>query len=180
MTEEELLELAGKEGFSAALLPTEQIPVDPKFRVYCEENRCGRYNANYSCPPDCGTPEEMHQRILSEPYALIVASQWEIDGYGDKAGIQHAKEHHNAGVRRLLDAMRRAGFQGFAVGYNGCQLCSPCKRVSHEPCPFPEKRISCMSAYCVNVTELSKKCGLEFDWADTQLHLFGMIAFHRT
>ena len=180
MTEEELLELAGKEGFSAALLPTEQIPVDPKFRVYCEENRCGRYNANYSCPPDCGTPEEMHQRILSEPDALIIASQWEIDGYGDKAGIQRAKEHHNAGVRRLLDAMRRAGFQGFAVGYNGCQLCSPCKRVSHEPCPFPDKRISCMSAYCVDVTELSKKCGLEFDWADTRLHLFGMIAFHRT
>lgn len=180
MTEEELLELAGKEGFSAALLPTEQIPVDPKFRVYCEENRCGRYNANYSCPPDCGTPEEMHQRILSEPDALIIASQWKIDGYGDKAGIQCAKEHHNAGVRRLLDAMGRAGFQGFAVGYNECQLCSPCKRVNHGPCPFPDKRISCMSAYCVDVTELSKKCGLEFDWADTRLHLFGMIAFHRT
>ncbi len=22
-----------------------------EFRKYCEENRCDKYNANYSCPP---------------------------------------------------------------------------------------------------------------------------------
>lgn len=179
MDDFKLLKLAETEGFSAALIPTGEIPVEPKFRAFCEENRCGRYNANYSCPPDCGTVEEMHRQILSEPMAMIFTSKWDIDSWQDTAGIQYAKERHNAGIRRLLGAVRRAGYEGFAAGYNGCQLCSPCKRAEHEPCPFPEQRISCMSAYCIDVAALSQKCGLEFAWETGRLYLFGMIAYHR-
>lgn len=178
MEEKELLELAKKEGFAAALLPTDQVPVDYRFRAYCEENRCGRYGANYSCPPDCGTPEEMHRRILSEPWALVLASRWEIAGYEDHDGIQRAKEGHNTTARRLLKAMKHLGCTGFVAGCSGCQLCSPCKLVGGELCPFPDQRISCMSAYCVDVSTLSKTCGLEFDWTGRQLYLYGMIAFH--
>ncbi|WP_414016150.1 DUF2284 domain-containing protein [Flavonifractor plautii] len=54
------------------------------------------------------------------------------------------------------------GYEDFAAGYNGCQLCTPCKRVKHEPCPFPEQRISCISAHCIDVAAISQKCGLEF------------------
>lgn len=179
MTDFKLLELAKAEGFSAALIPSEEIPVNPKFRIFCEENRCGRYGANYSCPPDCGTVEDMHQQILSEPMALIITSKWKINGYQDAAGIQHAKEGHNAGVRRLLAAVRQAGYEGFAAGYNGCQICKPCKRVNDEPCPFPEQRVSCMSAYCIDVSALSQRCGLEFAWEDGWLYLFGMIGYHK-
>lgn len=178
LTDAEMLALAEKEGFAAAFIAPDQIPVDKKFRAYCEENRCGKYNANYSCPPDCGTVEEMHRQILAEDRAIIFTSEWEIDGYQDKAGIQRAKAGHNAGILRLMDAFRAAGYKGFAAGYNGCPLCSTCKRIENAPCPFPDKRISCMSAYCIDVSELSRRCGLEFSWEDGQLHLFGMIAFH--
>lgn len=53
MTDRELLDLAQSEGFLAVMTTPDQIPVNPQFRIYCEENRCGKYNANYSCPPDC-------------------------------------------------------------------------------------------------------------------------------
>ena len=53
MTEAEMIQCAIDEGFAAAaIVDTTQIVFDPSFRPYCEENLCGQYGANYSCPPD--------------------------------------------------------------------------------------------------------------------------------
>ena len=51
MTDMELIKLAEEAGFRAAVLPAKEIPVDGSFRKFCEDNLCGKYNANYSCPP---------------------------------------------------------------------------------------------------------------------------------
>ena len=179
MTQQQILELAASEGFYAAMIEPEQVPVDAKFRSFCEENLCGRYGANYSCPPDCGSPEAMHKAILAEEQILIIETIRDIESYQDKAAIQQAKASHNAAAIRLLDRLKQSGFDGFCSGYNGCPLCDPCKRISGEPCSFPEKRISCLSAYCVDVAELAKRCSLEFAWQDGKLFLFGMLALHR-
>ena len=54
-------------GFTqAALMPVSELVIVPEYRMFCEENLCGRYGANYSCPPDCGTPEELHRQLLAE------------------------------------------------------------------------------------------------------------------
>lgn len=178
MTDMELLELARGLGFSAAMIEPENIPVNPAFRAFCEENRCGKYNANYSCPPDCGTVEELRGKILAEDTAMIITTKWDIGSYENKEGIQKAKKSHNAAVLRLMDRLRRLGYGGFAAGYNGCPLCDPCKRILNEPCPFPDKRISCMSAYCIDVAQTAGRCGLEFAWEPGKLYLFGLIAIH--
>lgn len=180
MTDHELLALAEAEGFLPALISPREIPVDGKFRVYCEENLCGKYGANYSCPPDCGTPEELHRQLLAERQVLVVEKIWEINGYEDKEGIRCSKRSTNAAVLRLMEKIRQAGYQGFCTGYNGCPLCDPCNRVENQPCKYPDKRISCMSAYCVDVAELASRCGLPFAWDTHKLHLFGMVAFHRS
>ena len=92
MLDYDLLKLAESEGFHACLISPEQVPVDAKFRVYCEENRCGKYGANYSCPPDCGTVEELHQNILKEDCVLILQTFWDIKGYDDQPAILNAKK----------------------------------------------------------------------------------------
>lgn len=177
MSERELLELAQGEGFSAGIVSTDQVPVDPKYRAYCEENLCGQYGANYSCPPDCGTVEEVHDRLLSKEKAMVIQTTWEIEGYEDKAAVLRSKKAHNAAVLRLMDKLRKAGVSGFCLGYGGCPLCDPCARKENRPCAHPEKKISCMSAYCIDVATLAGKCGLEFDWNPKKLYLFGMIVF---
>ena len=75
------------------------------------------------------------------------------------------------------EKLRQAGVQGFCLGYGGCPLCDPCKRVTNEPCAHPEQKISCMSAYCIDVAKLAEKCGLEFAWVPEKLFLFGMFVF---
>lgn len=174
-----LLELARKEGFLPAMISPRQIPVDTRFRAYCEQNLCGQYGANYSCPPDCGDPLELYGRLLAEQQILVVETIEDIDGYDDKETIRRTKASHNAAVLRLMEKLKSAGYAGFCSGYNGCPLCTPCKRRENQPCAHPELRISCLSAYCVDVAELAKRCGLPFAWDPQKLYLFGMIAFHK-
>ena len=179
MTDKELLEIAKDAGFYAALIPSERIVMNPVFRQCCEDNLCGNYNANYSCPPDCGSVEQTRQRLLERDRALVLQTIWDIVSYEKKVDLLTAKKAHNAAILTLTEELRRAGLQGFCLGYGGCPLCSPCKRRENQPCAHPDKKISCLSAYCVDVTRLAEECGLEFGWTPDKLYLFGMFAFNQ-
>ena len=180
MTDMELIQLAEEMGFHAAMISAKEIPVDGSFRKFCEDNLCGKYNANYSCPPACGTVEEVHARLFAADRALVLQSIHEIGSYENKEAILTSKKNLNIAILKLTDSLRAKGLNCFCLGYGGCPLCNPCKQAAGESCVFPEKRISCMSAYCIDVGKLAGKCGLEFAWVPEKLFLFGMIAFRET
>ena len=60
---EKIAKQAEEFGFTAVWFPVSEIPTNPEYLKYCEVNRCGNYGANYACPPDCGTPDEMRARL---------------------------------------------------------------------------------------------------------------------
>ena len=179
MTEKEIIQWAIEEGFSAAaIVDTDQIVFDPSFRPYCAENLCGQYGANYSCPPDYGSPEEMKQRILKHKKALVLQSIWQVADYADTVAIKKAKKEHNAAEVRLVKRLRSADIGGIIVGANGCALCNPCKQTQGEPCSFPDLKYSCMSAaYCIFVKKLTDICQMDYTCGDGLLGLFGMYVF---
>lgn len=176
MTNAELIDLALSEGFAAAAVTaTEEIPFDPIFRPYCEENLCGQYGANWSCPPVCGSFEEMRSRILAQKRAILLQTIWEISDYTDETAIREAKNFHNRASAALAGDLRTKEVRGFVVGASGCGLCSPCAKVTGEPCRFPEMKFSCMSAYCIFVRQLCEKCGVEYDCGPGLLGFFGLF-----
>lgn len=178
MTESEMIQCAVAEGFSAAaVVDTEKIVFDPSFRPYCAENICGQYGANYACPPDCGSPDEMKQRILVHKKALVLQSICQVADYSDMPAIKLGKKNHNAAEIRVVNAMRQAGHQGIIVGASGCALCTPCNQTLGLPCKFPDLKYSCMSAYCVFVKKLADECGMEYDCGEGLLAMFGMYVF---
>lgn len=178
MTNETMIQYAVEEGFAAAaVVDTSEILFDPSFRPYCEENLCGQYGANYSCPPDCGSPEAMKQKVLAHKKALVLQTIWEISDYSDVPAIKQAKGAHNAAQIRLVKRLRAGGCGGFSIGASGCALCSPCAQTQGEPCRFPDLQYSCMSAYCIFVKKLADNCGMEYDCGEGLLAFFGMYVF---
>lgn len=178
MTEAEMIQCAVDEGFAnATIVDTADIVFDFSFRPYCAENLCGQFGANYSCPPDCGSPEVMKARILAHKKALVLQTIWQVRDYSDMPAIKEAKKSHNTAELQVVKKLRQAGHDGLIVGASGCALCSPCAQTQGKPCNFPELKYSCMSAYCVFVKKLADKCGMEYDCGEGLLGLFGMYVF---
>ena len=172
---EQMLELARRMGFqNAVLVNTEDVPFEPSFRKYCEDNLCGNYNASWSCPPACGTPEEMKATVLAYPRALLLHTVWELD-YRDGSAVKQAKNTHN---RRMMDLMAELqNTRGFMIGSSVCGLCETCTVAEGKPCRLPEQMASCMSAYCIYVKKLTDACGLEYDSGEGMINFFGMYVF---
>ena len=175
MTESGMIEQALAAGFAnAAVMDTKDLVFVLSFRPLCEENLCGKYGVNYACPPDCGTVEEMRERVLKWPRALVLQTMWDIDDPLDDAQTKPAKGEHNKMTRKLIDALARPGLM---VGAGGCSLCNPCAITTGEPCRFPDQRYSCMSAYCVFVQEMAESCGMEYDCGPGVVAFFSMFCF---
>ena len=103
MSSEELVALALEKGFAnAALVETKDIPFVPGFRICCEDNSCGKFDANYSCPPDCGTVEEMADRVRRYRRGLVLQTMWDIEDPMDEAATKPAKRRHNRMTREFI------------------------------------------------------------------------------
>ena len=179
MTYQELVEIAEEAGFSAwAPLDITTIELKSEVRDMCAVNSCGQYGKRWSCPPGCGSPEAMKQKILAHRKALVLQTIWEISDYSDMTLIKPAKASHNASEIRLVKRLRAEGCDGFIVGASGCALCSPCAQTLGEPCRFPEYQYSCMSAYCIHVKKLAEDCKINYDYKDNILPFFGMYIFN--
>ncbi len=178
MTDLEIKELSLSEGFyQAEIISTDRIVFDASFRPYCEENLCGQYGINHSCPPACGTPEEMKQRVLAHKKALVVCTRWEIEDFSQTERIKEVKTSHNNAMFRVIKKMREQGHNGLMIGSSGCTLCKPCKLGLGEKCNHPELMYSCMSAYCIYVKKLAEECNMNYDYKDGILPFFGMYIF---
>ena len=203
MDEKKLVDLAVEMGFAnAALVDTRDIEFIPAFRPLCEENLCGKYGVNYCCPPDCGTVAEMEARVRRWPRAILLQTLWDIDDPLDERQTKPAKGKHNKLTREWIDragiptlitrltgdinqvqngvnlALRLLLRSPFVVfGASGCNLCNPCAIVEGKPCRFPDKRFSCMSAYCIFVQDLTDKCGMEYDCGPGVQAFFSLYCF---
>lgn len=179
MTYQQMIQTAHSAGFSAAaLIDTKDIIFNPEFRPYCAENYCGHYNANYSCPPICGSPGEMKQRVLQYKKALVLQSTWNISDYTNETAVRAAKKGHNAMTLDVINALKKSGYAGLSIGASSCSLCNPCKMQTGEPCSFPELAWSCMSAYCIYVKALATHCDMTYICEPGHLNFFGLYLFN--
>ena len=178
MNNSEIINTALAEGIhQAKIIDTDKIVFDASFRPYCEENLCGQYGKNHSCPPDCGTPEQMKAKVLAYKKALVIRTEWEISDFTQLEKMREAKKAHNAAMFRTIEKLKEDGYIGFMIGASNCMLCSPCRRSIGAPCVHPELMYSCMAAYCIYVKKLAEDCGMDYDYRDGILPFFGMYVF---
>lgn len=166
-----------KGAFRAKVAETGEIPFDKGLRAYCEANRCGTYDKNWACPPGVGEPEELIARAKEYAHILVFQTVSTLEDSFDIEGMQAAAARHaevSEAVRREV-AKTLPRFLMLTAG--GCTVCKTCARVENQPCRFPEKAISSLEAYCMNVSTLAERCGMKYINGKDTVTYFSAILF---
>ncbi|MBM3714098.1 MAG: DUF2284 domain-containing protein, partial [Actinobacteria bacterium] len=59
-----------------------------------------------------------------------------------------------------------------------CSVCQVCAQVENKPCRFPEKAISSLEAYCMNVSTLAGLCNMKYINGQNTVTYFGAFLFN--
>lgn len=172
---EKIIALGAK---AAAVIAVKDISFDAAFRSMYASNACGNYGRSYMCPPDIGEIETLIREAKSYSYALVYQTVGLLEDSYDFEGMMEAGRHHNdlaQRVRRLFE--EECGQKALHLGAGGCRLCPVCGKKTGEPCRFPDRAMSSLEAYGVNVSELVVQCGMRYINGENTVTYFGAVFF---
>lgn len=174
-------EEASREGFARlALIQAKDIVCQKGLRTFCEENRCGQFGRNHSCPPACGTEEEMAERLTRYEKALLLVNTFEVKNALDAGETTPLKKRHSQKSRRLISQLEAEGKLpegGLMILAGPCSFCSRCTLPEGKPCAYPKEQASCLSAYSINVMKLTETAGFELSWDLSQVTFVALYLF---
>jgi|GEM_PF-253569 len=162
---------------AAAVVPVEKIAFDRGFRAACEQNICGKYGRNWTCPPDCGDIDEMIAHAKTYTHALVFQSIGQLEDSYDIDGMRAAAQNHSKLVDALARDVQPLLEKSLRLGAGGCHVCDRCAKMHSAPCRLPDRATVSLEAYGVGVSELAALAGLNYMNGVNTVTYFGGIFF---
>ncbi|MCL2813766.1 MAG: DUF2284 domain-containing protein [Oscillospiraceae bacterium] len=151
---------------AAAVFPAGDIKFDNIFRKLCADNLCGRYNKNYKCPPLIGEPEDLKNEVQTYEDAVLIQTIYPLEDSYDFEGMTEGGKIHRENINKTREYIKaNLKFEKMlALGAGGCDLCEKCGAASEDgaPCRFPDRAISSVEGYCINVPDMTNSHGLQY------------------
>ena len=79
-------------------------------------------------------------------------------------------------LQKITENLRADGEKFMVLGCEGCGLCEKCT-YPDAPCRFPEKAVPSVEACGINVVELAKKSGINYNNGSNTVTYFCVILF---
>ncbi len=169
------VEMALQAGFShAGYADISKMKFMSEIRDMCAVNRCGQYNKRWSCPPACGTLEEVKAQVMSYDYGMILQATRDMEDDYDWDAIQEASRACRESLERLVKQMRGQGKELLAMGMDGCSKCEKCT-YPDEPCRFPDQLGPSMEACGLFVSRECEKAGLNYKYGNQTMTINAML-----
>lgn len=178
MNFKEIRNLALQIGFSEIVpLDIETMVPNPEVRKMCEQNSCGQYASNWSCPPACGTLETCQSRIRKYSEGVLLQTVGKLEDEFDGEGMIEIQDKHKANYLMMYRALQNNFQEILALGTGCCTQCKTCTYPGKQ-CNFPEYCISSMEAYGLLVTEICKRNGLQYYYGPKTISYVSGFLFH--
>lgn len=178
MDDASILEICKNAGAAhASIVDAAVVPFDKALRSYCVANACGNYGKNYACPPQVGEPDMLIARAKAYGRALVFQTIWELEDSFDIEGMTHAGYAHERVCADIFKRTEPEMGERLLLTAGGCSICKTCAALTGEPCRFPDKAVSSLEAYCINVSKLCGKCGMKYINGANTVTYFGMCLF---
>ncbi|MGI5976632.1 MAG: DUF2284 domain-containing protein [Candidatus Limivicinus sp.] len=162
----------------AVVIPQEQIVLSETFRDICKSNQCGNFGRCWMCPPEIGPIAELMERVRSYPRALLYQSIAEIEDSYDVEGMMEAGRNHAQLSQRIqgkIGPLMKNDILHLSCG--GCHLCESCAKKENQPCRHPDKALSSMEGYGIDVYNTTKDTPLKYINGQNTVTYFGIVLF---
>ena len=170
------VEQAKKLGFAVA------VPLDPQtliaredVRAMCEEDRCGAYNKNWTCPPAIGNVEECQKKMRQYKSGILLQTVGHMTKTVDSRCYRETEQRHIKNFYALAEAIRKVHPDALCLGAGGCRICKQC--AYPEPCRFPDKAVSSMEGYGLFVTQVCRDAGIAYHHGDRTVTYTACVLF---
>lgn len=177
MTMEEILNLLRDCGAArAAAIRQSDVVYNAAFRDICAQNACGLYGTCYMCPPDIGPIEALMAKAQQYPVCFMYQTVSVLEDSFDYEGMIEAKKVHHRCAQRIdkqARALLKEGFLHLEAG--GCGMCARCAKLDGIPCRFPDKALSSLEGYGIDVYQTALHAGLPYVNGQNTVTYFGMI-----
>lgn len=157
----ELEKLAMDSGFTHAVpLDTTTISLKQEVRDMCK-NGCQQYARRWSCPPGCGSLNELREMICHYKKGILVQTVTELEDEFDWDGMIKAQNRHQEHFHLFLEKLCAFNPEFLPLGTGCCMICKTCS-YPDAPCRFPQKRISSMEACGMVASEVCRQNHLKY------------------
>ncbi|WP_407309474.1 DUF2284 domain-containing protein [Desulfosporosinus sp. SB140] len=163
----------------ASLVEVEKIPFSEDFRRLCEQNSCGSYDKNWMCPPMVGPVNNLIKRALGFNQGLLFQTVHQLEDSFDWEGMQEGQANHEKIFRRILEHVKSNNIfnEILPLSVGPCMYCQKCAYLIKKKCYFPDKSVSSVEAYGINVTALVKDYGIPYYNGQNTVSYVGLILF---
>ena len=168
--------IEGTDIFQHKLIASEEIPFSEEVVNMCKANACGKYGTCWTCPPGVGELSELEKKIKSFKNAFVFSCKHDLEDSFDFEGMMEGQDKARKALDTILNKMRDTGETFMALGCEGCKLCEKCT-YPDAPCRFPDKAIPSVEACGINVVELSRNIGINYNNGPCTVTYFCIILF---
>ena len=160
---EKLQELASECGFtSSAPLDVATLIFLPEVRDMCATDKCNRYNHSWSCPPACGSLEDMREKVKAFTSGLLVQTVGHLEDNFDWETLEETAKKQKESFEKMQAILKKEYPRLIAMGTGGCTICETCT-YPDAPCRFPDRLTSSMEACGLLVSQVCTDNNLKYN-----------------
>ena len=160
----------------ASCLAVSAILFDRHFRSLCEQNTCGNYGQNWTCPPSAGDIDALIQKAKGFSYALVYQTVGKLCDSYDFEGMEQVGKRHSELALQLRECFADAPFsETLHLGAGGCKVCERCAKRSEQACRHPHLAMASLETYGIAVSELAAACGMPYMHGVNTVTYFGAV-----
>lgn len=163
-------------------ISAKEIVVRDEVRKLCEQNSCGYYGTNWTCPPAVAPLKTFESIFSSFDTMLVVYSVHHVKSSFDWKGMMIGAAEFKKRLQTLKKAIKTSGsdIPFLLLGMGACDLCKKCTYTLDQPCIYPDNAIVSMEACGIDVMRLAKDHGLKYYHGKNTVTYFGGILYNDT
>ena len=174
-TTEEILTLAKECGFThVGELNMDALEFLPAVRDMCSADRCQKYGRSWTCPPGCGTLDEVAAEASRYRRGVLLQTTARLEDDFDIEAMQQTETDQKQSFAAFVEQLRREYPDCLPMATGGCTLCPECT-YPDAPCRFPQKAIPSMEAYGLLVNQVCTDNGVPYNYGEERIAYSGCL-----